>query len=135
MDRFNIGRQWLTPTIGISGITEGSYHLSFAGILFYFANFIIFFPHKETRSITECITWYLKFIVINRWINDSASFVVLIILSSRKVFQVSELWTLSLPSWSFKVSSLYLSSSFVFFVFCFFSKIIWTSMWNIIFFR
>ena len=117
MDRRNIGRRWLTPTIGISEITAVISHLYFAGIsLFYFPNSIIFTPHKVTTSITDCITWCLKFIVINRLTNDYSSLVVLIILSSRKVSEVSGLSTLSLPSWCFEVSSLYSSSSLVFFV-------------------
>ena len=85
-------------------------------------NFILFFriqsffSHKGTISVTGCITWCFKSIVINRLICSYSSLVVLIILSSRKVSEVSGLSTLSLPYWCFKVSPLYSSSSLVFFL-------------------
>ena len=105
----------MTPTIGISGIIAGVYYLYFTGTLSYFSNSIIFSPHEVTISITYCITWCLKFIDINRLINASYSLVVLVTLSLREVSEVSGLSTLSLPSWCFEVSSLYFSSSLVFF--------------------
>ena len=113
----NIGRRLFTPTIVIIGIKAGSSHLSFAEIiLFYFPKSIIFTPHKVTIYITDCIAWCLKFIVINSLINASSSLVVLITISPHKVSEVSGLSTRSLPSWCLEVSSLYSSSSLVFFV-------------------
>ena len=65
MERCNIGRRWLTPNIGISGITAGISHLFFSEVFILFFQFYHFPPHKVTIYITDCITWCFKFIVIN----------------------------------------------------------------------
>ena len=136
MDRCNIGKQLSTPTIGISGIIEGIYHLYFAGIiLFSFSNYIFFYLHRVKISITYCITWCLKFIVINRSINASYSLVVLITLSSRKVSEFSGLSKRSLPSWCFEDHFVFVVIISIFGVFHVCNRIISTSMWHIIFFR
>ena len=102
MDIRNIGWGWSTPTNGINGIKSSVYHLSLPGTFYFLFPIISFFPAWSNNTYHILYDFFWKFVDINRLINASYSLVLLI--------------TVPLPCWCCEFSSLYSSSSFLFFV-------------------
>ena len=132
MDICNIGGLWLTPSIGISGITAGSSHLSFARIFILFCQFYHFPPIKINNIYNRM--YYMMFEIRSRQpLNQCLPF-----------FGCLDNTIITQIIWCFRIINTFVTFSnfgcfllVLFIIICnffiFFGETIFTCMWHIIF--
>ena len=133
---FIVLRQVLTPTIRISVITAGIYHLSFAGIVLFHFPILSCFPTQRNNI-------YHRFYWMIFEINSHQPFSKCFFLSGS-----IDNTTITESIWSFIIINdlitvlnfrsfllVFVIIIWKFFVIFFFSRMIWISMWHKIFFR
>ena len=136
MDRCNIGRRWLNPNIGTSGIIACISHLSCTvTFLFYFSNSIIFFT--QSNNIYHILYYTVFEIHSHQPFNQffllfgclDNTFITQTIWS----FRIINTFIIVLKFRMFLFVFVIIITIFCFFHFC--NRIISTSMWRIILFR
>ena len=136
MDRCNIGRRLLTPTIGISGIIAVIYHLSFAGIFILFFRFYHFFP-IQSNNIYH-ILYYMKFEIHSHQPFNQCLFFFGFLdntFIAQSILSFNIINTLITVLMSLSILLVFSIIVTIFNVFHFFNRIIAISMWCIIFIR